>query len=97
MAQSVLDTGTGKTFSFSLENLAADAAFSVELLDKDHGFAYEAWTKMGSPKPPTSQQVRELKELAMATGQSQIQADSKGVLTFGQQLSPWTVILIKQK
>lgn len=92
----VLNTGSPKKFNLNLKNLKAQAGLKIETLDRNNGFCYAAWEKMGKPEPSTREQTKELKHLAMATNKENVKADSKGTLKWEKTLQPWTCVLITE-
>jgi xylan 1,4-beta-xylosidase len=96
VAEKTLNIGSPRKFSIQLTNLKPGTEFTIETLDKDHGFALKEWEKMGSPEPPTREQTKKLRELALATSVVTMKADKMGVLNFEKVLSPWSIVLIKQ-
>lgn len=95
-AEKTLNTGIPKKFTLQLNNLHPASAITLETLDGNNGNAIVAWEKMGSPEPPTREQTKELKNLAMATKNEKAKADSRGNFKWEKTLDPWTCILIKQ-
>ncbi len=95
-AQAIMDRGTARDFSFVLKNLKGKAKFSLEVLDAENGNPVQAWKQLGSPEPPTREQVTTLKQKAWALKTSGLNADSKGQLNFSEKLSPWSILLLKE-
>jgi len=89
--------GAGRAVTLQLRDLPALASFVVETLDKDNGSVLEAWEKMGSPEPPSREQIAELKKRALATRRETLCADDRGGLKFDRTPAPWTLILLKQQ
>ena len=96
VADATLNTGSPRTFRIRLTDLRPGTPFTVEILDRDHGWALGQWEKMGSPEPPDRKQTEQLKIAAWSTWKENIRADAAGVLDFHKTLSPWAVVLIKQ-
>jgi len=96
VAEKTLATGKDQGLSVLIRDLKPNAHFTVEILDKQHGFALGEWRKMGSPDPPTREQTQLLKKLAMNTQKEQIRSDEKGMLNLELTLSPWAVVLLKE-
>jgi len=86
-----------KSFSIALKNLTAGAHFTVEQLDENNGNVYQAWKSMGSPEPPTREQIQKLKLAANTLQTESIRADRKGTLVWEKKLKPWTCVLIRQE
>ncbi|MBP0904006.1 hypothetical protein ACFSKN_09360 [Mariniflexile gromovii] len=68
----------------------------VEILDKDHGNIHNFWEAMGKPEPPTREEIKVMKTFANTMDTKYLKADKNGVLTINQELTPWSVVLIKQ-
>jgi xylan 1,4-beta-xylosidase len=96
IAEQTLATGSSRTAALHLDGIRPGARFTVETLDKEHGFAIRAWQKMGSPEPPTRNQAAELRTNGMATQEAKIEAGPDGVLRWTGTLDPWAVIAIHQ-
>jgi xylan 1,4-beta-xylosidase len=88
--------GTPKKYRIKLTGLNAGRTIVVETLDKDNGFAFPAWKKMGSPEPPTREQTKQLKLIASATRKEKAKADSKGQFLFERVVQPWECVLISE-
>jgi xylan 1,4-beta-xylosidase len=97
ISDKTLDIGTPREFSLKISGLPMRAAFEIETLDSEYGYAFAAWKAMGSPEPPTRQQTNQLKTAAMATHKENIRAGFNGILTYQKTLASWTVVLMKQK
>lgn len=95
-ADAVLNTGRPETIRIKLSDLPAGAAFCLETLDRENGFALKAWQAMGSPEPPTRQQAALLRDLAAATKKEIVHADDSGVLHVERTMAPWTVLALRQ-
>ena len=61
-AEETLAQGAPKPFELVLTDLPPGAPFEVETLDAQHGFALKSWEAMGSPEPPSREQVAVLRE-----------------------------------
>jgi xylan 1,4-beta-xylosidase len=66
-AQGTDKTGTDKTITLDLENIAAGARAVIRRVDGAHGDTLDAWKKMGSPAYPTRAQIEMLRK-ASETG-----------------------------
>ena len=97
VAEKTLASGKGKSLSIVIRDLNANAHFTVEILDKQHGFALNEWRKMGSPDPPTREQTKLLRERAYETDKTTIDADINGKLTWNVNLTPWSIVLLMEK
>ncbi|MEP5338200.1 MAG: hypothetical protein ABJL44_06235 [Algibacter sp.] len=90
------ENGTSKDLSFSLSNLKTNAMFEIEILDKDHGNIHNFWEVMGKPEPPTREQIKVMKAHANTMKKKYVKADNNGVLTINEEITPWSLILIKE-
>jgi xylan 1,4-beta-xylosidase len=97
VVEQTLRTGAPRRYGLQVTDLPAQASFVVETLDRDHGCALEAWSRMGRPEPPSREQTAELKQQALATRRETIHADDRGRLEFRRTLEPWAVILLQQQ
>lgn len=86
-----------KELNVTLKGLKPNQAFVIEILDKDHGNAFDAWQQMGSPHSPTREQTAILKEKGWNTQMEVVRADSHGRLIIKRNLKPWTCMLITQQ
>ena len=94
-AEGMLAMGTPMSLNLTLRGLRAKAKILVETLDKTHGNAVEAWQRMGSPEPPTREQVARLRQAAEATNKEVLKADKHGRFVFERQVAPWSLMLIQ--
>ncbi|WP_434035602.1 GH39 family glycosyl hydrolase [Formosa sp. 4Alg 33] len=90
------EKGTSKKLDFTLTGLKAGAHFEIEILDKDHGNIHNYWEDMGKPEPPTREQIKTMKAYANTMKMDHVKADKNGVLKVNQDLTPWSVVLIKE-
>ncbi len=90
------EEGTIKKMNFSLKGLNAGAMFEIEVLDKDYGNIYNFWEAMGKPEPPTREEIKVMKSYANTMKKIFVNADENGVLTIDREITPWSVVLIKQ-
>ncbi len=90
------EDGTSKPLSFSLKGLKAGTQFKIETLDKDHGNIHNYWEAMGKPEPPTREQVKVMKDFAETLKTEIISVNQDGILEVEKELTPWSVVLIKQ-
>jgi len=86
-----------KSFFVALKDLKAGARFMIELLDEDNGNVYKTWRKLGSPEPPSRDQIQQLKLAANTLQSETIHADRNGTLVWEKKLKPWTCVLIRQQ
>lgn len=96
IAEETIKTGAPKSFLLELTDLNPFALFEIEILDQGHGFVFRDWQKMGSPEPPTREQIKYLKTMAMNTKKEQVKSDSLGRLRWEIKLDPWAVVLLKE-
>ncbi|QDO94291.1 glycoside hydrolase [Formosa sediminum] len=90
------EDGTNKKLEFTLTGLDAETVFEIEILDKDHGNIHNYWEEMGKPNPPTREQIKVMKTYANTMKTISIKADKNGVLKVKQEITPWSLVLIKQ-
>ncbi|WP_083191615.1 GH39 family glycosyl hydrolase [Formosa haliotis] len=90
------EEGSSKALAFTVKGLPAGSTFEIETLDKDHGNIHNYWEAMGKPEPPTREQIKTMKAYANTMKMETLKADKNGVLTLKQELTPWSVVLIKQ-
>ncbi len=79
-----------------LTGLPKGAVFSMEVLDKDHGNAFDLYESIGAPSAPTREQTRWLIQQAWQTKKQTMKANADGTLTLDLELQPWTCVLIEQ-
>jgi xylan 1,4-beta-xylosidase len=84
------------TLRIEISGILPGSAFLVETLDETHGNALRAWQNMGEPEPPTRQQTKLLKCVAMETKKTVVQADKDGLLLLTIVSEPWTITSIIQ-
>ena len=94
VAERTLALGAPEPLRIDVTGLGAGARVTVETLDAAHGNAMAAWRAMGSPEPPTREQVRLLREAAHATRVEGVAADTEGVFRLERELAPWSVVLV---
>jgi xylan 1,4-beta-xylosidase len=90
------EKGTPKQLNFKLKDLKPGSIFEFEVLDKDHGNIHNVWESMGKPEPPTREEIKFLKKEANNLKTWTAIVDNKGNLIIDQELTPWSVMLIKQ-
>ncbi|ANW97423.1 glycoside hydrolase [Wenyingzhuangia fucanilytica] len=90
------EEGTSKKLNFTLEGLKEGTMFKIEILDKDHGNIHNFWESMGKPEPPTREEIKIMKAYANTMKTEYVKVDKKGVLTINHEITPWSVVLIKQ-
>ena len=87
---------SAKQLDITLTGIPANAVFDLETLDDTHGNAIQAFRAIGSPKAPTREQTRWMRQQSEATLHEVIRADADGQLRIQRELAPWTLVLIKQ-
>ncbi|MCM4156946.1 hypothetical protein [Gramella sp. AN32] len=90
------EQGTNKKLDFELTGLKAGTMFKIEIMDKDHGNIHNFWEDMGKPEPPTREEVQVMKDYANNMKTKYIKADKNGVLSVNRDITPWSLVLIKQ-
>lgn len=88
--------GEARQFSFNLTGVHGDARFNVEILNRQNGNALAAWKALGSPDVPDADQVKTLRNQALAVNEEQVIANGQGLLLFDKALQPWDVVLIDE-
>lgn len=88
---------SAKDIDLKLTGLQPNQTFIIETLDKDHGFAYDEWLRLGRPHSPTRQQTQLLRDSAWDTDTEIIRADANGCLTLKRTLQPWSLMLVKMR
>lgn len=96
VANDYMNNVSSKSIDCSLVGLKPNSLFEIEILDKDHGNAYDEWVRMGKPHSPNRQETQHLKDYSWATSKNMIRVDSNGVLNIKMELQPWSVVLIKE-
>jgi len=96
VAEQTLATGSKREANLRISGLKPGASFVIETLDADHGFALRGWQAMGSPEPPTREQIALLRAQAMATATELVHADASGHLTLRRTLDAWSLVLVRE-
>jgi xylan 1,4-beta-xylosidase len=96
-AEAELAVGTPRIADLTIKGLPANAKVKVTTLDKDHGNAVAAWKAMGSPEPPSRDQVQALRKSAMALKEETLQADASGTLSIKRKIAPWSLVLVESE
>jgi len=94
-AWAILQQGTPKEVSLTIHGLPAGAAFALETLDANSGWARGAWEKLGRPEPPNREQTAYLLQAGWPPV-ALLTADGEGNLTLPLTLNPWAVLLVDQ-
>ncbi|KAA5825219.1 glycoside hydrolase [Algibacter amylolyticus] len=90
------ENGTSKNLDFTVTGLKAGTLFEIEILDKDHGNIHNFWESMGKPEPPTREEIKVMKTYANTMKTEHVKADVNGSLTIKHEITPWSLVLIKQ-
>jgi xylan 1,4-beta-xylosidase len=61
------ESGEARNVHITVSGWAGTPRYHVEVLDRDHGSALDAWRAMGSPSTPTRAQYQQLRQAALAT------------------------------
>jgi xylan 1,4-beta-xylosidase len=61
---STVPTGAAKTIHLRFENLGGNHRAYISRVDRDHGDVHPAYEKMGQPRYPTQEQLKELQQAA---------------------------------
>lgn len=95
-AEATQAMGSKAILRLTLQDLAPGAAFTIETIDEDNGFAIPAWKAMGSPEPPTREQTQVLRGIASAGKKELIYANAEGILDLNLHLSPWSLVSVNE-
>jgi xylan 1,4-beta-xylosidase len=95
-ADAIDASGSARDLEIHLRGVTPNASFQVETLDREHGNAVAAWESMGRPEPPNQTQTGQLQEAAWATKKEFVRADGAGNLDLHRQITPWSLVLVKQ-
>ncbi|MGW1209245.1 GH39 family glycosyl hydrolase [Streptomyces sp. NPDC002499] len=96
LAEATQAKGRPRPLRVRLTGLPPGACFEVESLEPGHGDALGAWRDLGSPAAPTREQLAHLDRRAHATRLEAVCADTEGVVDYGAQVRPWSVIMVRQ-
>ncbi len=89
-------SAASKPLNLELTDLKPGTMFKMEILDEKSGNIFEFWKSMGSPEPPTREQVKVMKSYAENLRTETFVVDKDGKLTIDYELTPWCVALIEQ-
>ena len=95
-AKEVLSLGSDEILKIDFVGLTPHSLFQMELLDHHHGNAMAAWEKMGSPEPPSRDQLASLREAANTTNKFTFTTDESGSLRMEIPMAPWAVALLTE-
>ncbi len=89
-------SAASRPLKLELIDLKPGTMFKMEILDETSGNIHPFWRAMGSPEPPTREQVKIMKDFAENLRTETFVADKDGKLTINYELTPWCVALIEQ-
>jgi xylan 1,4-beta-xylosidase len=95
-AEKILALGQPQSIELEIRDLPAGSEFVVETLDPTHGFCLAAWKEMGSPEPPSREQLAILRQAATAVKREIFTIDATGTFQLNRIVEPWTVLMVKQ-
>ncbi len=87
---------SARQLNCQLEGLRPGSLFQMEILDNEHGNAYECYKAMGRPHSPSREQTQALREAAWDTARRLVRAGADGVLHLDMRMEPWQCVLIRQ-
>lgn len=89
-------SASSKSMALKLTGLKPGALFEMEVLDNENGNIKPFYDHIGAPHSPTREQTELLKEKAWSTQKYIVKANDQGVLSIERELSPWSLVLIRQ-
>lgn len=89
----VLGRGTDRTYELEFPPECAGKTFMLEIVDSQHGWARKTWTEIGSPEPPTREQMQYIRENSYPL-RSEIQIDKNGRCSL--TLKPWGIASLEE-
>lgn len=95
-AEQDLAQGSALPVDLVLTGLNPHQVLYLDMLDQQHGWAFDAWRQMGEPASPTRSQAQLLQEKAMATKKWTLCADENGQAHITLDLAPWSLLLITE-
>lgn len=96
VAEATAAAGEPATLDIRLSGLRPGATLVIEILDRDHGSAVEAWLAAGAPHSPGPELTAELERIAWATNRSCHTADAGGRFETTLEIAPWTVMTVRE-
>src|SRR5690606_34555218 len=90
-ARTLADIGSAQRVRHTIEGLSPGTAFTLRVLDWEHGNVAEAWYRMGAPLNLSREQTAELREVADDLRRSTVTASEHGVLEIDLELPAWAV------
>ncbi|MFD4603798.1 beta-xylosidase [Streptomyces sp. NPDC058464] len=94
--EGLLATGAPRRLRAELTGLRPGASVTVEILDAAHGNAMAAWAGLGSPEPLSRDHVAQLRKAGHEVGLVVRSADDEGRFVFDEDLTPWSVVLLRE-
>jgi xylan 1,4-beta-xylosidase len=95
-AEELLAVGQPRDLHLEIRDLTPDSKLEIETLDASNGFCLAAWKEIGSPEPPSREEMKTLRKASMEVKREVFQADRSGTFRFDRSLNPWAVVLIRQ-
>lgn len=91
-ARALADEGPARGIRHRIEGLRPGAAYTVEVLDLEHGNVAEEWHRLGEPLNLSREQVGHLSRVADDLDRRVLEVDADGTLTLEVALAPWAVL-----
>jgi xylan 1,4-beta-xylosidase len=95
-AEKILALGQPHELSIEIRDLPPHATFELETLDAAHGFCLPAWKEMGSPEPPSREQILVIRKAAQNLKIEIVSANDSGILCVDRSLKPWTLLHLSE-
>jgi xylan 1,4-beta-xylosidase len=95
-AEEVLALGKPVKLEVALTGLRPRAAIVIETLARGVGDVLTAWQGLGSPEPLSREQTAALRTAAFATRVQHATADADGKFNLTQEVTPWSVVLVRE-
>ncbi len=87
---------TTKPLHAVLTGLKPGTVFTVETLDREHGYAYNDYQSIGAPHSPSIVQIQWLREKAWDTKKETLKVAADGTLKIDLDLKPWACVLMRE-
>lgn len=91
-ARALADEGPARGIRHRIEGLRPSAAYTVEVLDLEHGNVAEEWHRLGEPLNLSREQVDHLSRVADDLDRRVLEVGADGTLTLDVILAPWAVL-----
>lgn len=91
-ARALADEGPARGIRHRIEGLRPGAAYTVQVLDLEHGNVAEEWHRLGEPLNLSREQVGHLSRVADDLDRRVLEVDADGTLTLEVVLAPWAVL-----